>query len=155
MFTDFEVEYLHRPSAPRRTEWIIDGVIPAGGLTVLYGPPGSFKSFLALDMALAAATERDWHSRTIANYSLEDNELIRMAWPSVYMGTEAPDDIKYQRVPAWLYQHGVSQNELTLFQLIREPVNLRHPGSVEELTDTLNRMSSPPDLLVLDSYLRC
>lgn len=41
-------------------KWLIEGVIPVGAFTALYGPPGSFKSFIALDIAEAIATGRTW-----------------------------------------------------------------------------------------------
>lgn len=46
-------------------EWLIEGVIPQGSFTALYGPPGSFKSFIALDIAEAIATGRTWMGRPV------------------------------------------------------------------------------------------
>jgi len=46
-------------------EWLIEGVIPKGSFTALYGPPGSFKSFIALDIAEAIATGRAWMGRPV------------------------------------------------------------------------------------------
>ena len=46
-------------------EWLIEGVIPVGSFTALYGPPGSFKSFIALDIAEAIATGRTWMGRPV------------------------------------------------------------------------------------------
>jgi hypothetical protein len=46
-------------------EWLIDGVIPVGSFTALYGPPGSFKSFIALDIAEAIATGRSWMGKPV------------------------------------------------------------------------------------------
>ena len=46
-------------------EWLIEGVIPKGSFTALYGPPGSFKSFIALDIAEAIATGRSWMGRPV------------------------------------------------------------------------------------------
>lgn len=46
-------------------EWLIEGVIPVGSFTALYGPPGSFKSFIALDIAEAIATGRSWMGREV------------------------------------------------------------------------------------------
>lgn len=46
-------------------EWLIEGVIPVGSFTALYGPPGSFKSFIALDIAEAIATGRSWMGRPV------------------------------------------------------------------------------------------
>jgi hypothetical protein len=46
-------------------EWLIEGVIPKGSFTALYGPPGSFKSFIALDIAEAIATGRTWMGKEV------------------------------------------------------------------------------------------
>lgn len=50
-------------------EWLIEGVIPKGSFTALYGPPGSFKSFIALDIAEAIATGRAWMGREVKKSS--------------------------------------------------------------------------------------
>ena len=42
-------------------ETVVNGFLPAEGVGVLWGDPGSFKSFIALDLALCVATGRDWH----------------------------------------------------------------------------------------------
>jgi hypothetical protein len=46
-------------------EWLIHGILPRKAFTALYGPPGSFKSFIALDMAEAIATGRPWMGNEI------------------------------------------------------------------------------------------
>ena len=46
-------------------QWLIEGVIPVGSFTALYGPPGSFKSFIALDIAEAIATGRSWMGKPV------------------------------------------------------------------------------------------
>jgi hypothetical protein len=46
-------------------EYLIDGVLPAKGFCLLFGPPGSYKSFVALDMAEAVATGRPWMGRDV------------------------------------------------------------------------------------------
>ena len=46
-------------------EWLIDGVLVAGSFSALYGPPGSFKSFMALDIAEAIAAGRSWMGREV------------------------------------------------------------------------------------------
>jgi len=47
-------------------EWLIQGVLVAGSFSALFGPPGSFKSFMALDMAEAIATGRSWMGREVS-----------------------------------------------------------------------------------------
>ena len=46
-------------------EWLIDKVLVAGSFSALYGPPGSFKSFMALDIAEAIATGRSWMGKEV------------------------------------------------------------------------------------------
>lgn len=47
-------------------KWLIDGVLPVGAFSALYGPPGSFKSFIALDIAHAIATGTPWMDREVS-----------------------------------------------------------------------------------------
>lgn len=47
--------------------WIIDNVLPDKGFAALYGPPGSYKSFIALDIAEAVATGRPWMGNQVTN----------------------------------------------------------------------------------------
>lgn len=69
------------PAAPRALEllafeddaipvldhlWLIDGVLPLNGFAVLYGRPGSAKTFTAIAMALSIASgEPDWRGHSI------------------------------------------------------------------------------------------
>jgi RecA-family ATPase len=46
-------------------EWLIDNVLPKKAFAALYGPPGSYKSFVALDIAEAIATGRTWMGREV------------------------------------------------------------------------------------------
>lgn len=41
--------------------WLVNGIIPADGLTTLYGAPGSTKSFFILDAALSIASGTPFH----------------------------------------------------------------------------------------------
>lgn len=41
--------------------WLVHEIISEDGLTIIYGEPGSGKSFIALDMALRLALGTDWH----------------------------------------------------------------------------------------------
>ena len=50
-----------------KVEWIIENVLPVKSFSALYGPPGSYKSFHALDMAEAIATGRPWMGNQVTN----------------------------------------------------------------------------------------
>jgi hypothetical protein len=50
--------------------WLVDGFVPAGGLTVLAGDPGSGKTLVALDIALRAARGGEsWLGRRLRPHS--------------------------------------------------------------------------------------
>jgi hypothetical protein len=46
-------------------EWLIKDLLPRRSLVALYGPPGSFKSFVALSIAEAIATGNQWMGREV------------------------------------------------------------------------------------------
>ncbi|TGQ23926.1 AAA family ATPase, partial [Mesorhizobium sp. M00.F.Ca.ET.216.01.1.1] len=42
--------------------WLIDGLIQENTTALMFGKSNSFKSFLAIDIALSVASHRPWHS---------------------------------------------------------------------------------------------
>ena len=47
-------------------EWLIQDVLPRRGFSALFGPPGSFKSFIALDIAHSIATGTGWMGKEVS-----------------------------------------------------------------------------------------
>ena len=47
----------------KKTEWLVDMIIPVGGVVVVAGMPGCGKSWLVLSMALAIARGENWIER--------------------------------------------------------------------------------------------
>lgn len=45
--------------------WLIDETLAAGELNVIFGVPGSFKSFVALDWALSVASGQPWNGQPV------------------------------------------------------------------------------------------
>lgn len=58
VFTLLDMDELEALPPPT---WLIDNLIADFGLSILYGDPGTGKSFIALDMALRLAYGMDWH----------------------------------------------------------------------------------------------
>ena len=135
--------------------FLIDGFLPERGLTVLYGAPGSFKTFVALDMAM-----------TIAAFSAAELEAgARMDWQGrkvehgcvVYVYAEGTPGIK-QRVTAWRQKHGRLGNPHSL-AAIPVAANLRDPESMEQLmadiASAAQHTGLPVQLVVFDTLFRC
>lgn len=68
--------------------WRVKNLLPAQGVAAIYGPPASGKSFLALDMAAAIASGRDWFGHKTA------------AAPVFYINLEGSGALK-NRIAAW------------------------------------------------------
>jgi AAA domain len=47
-------------------EWLIQDILPRKGFSALFGPPGSFKSFIALDIAHSVATGSAWMGKEVS-----------------------------------------------------------------------------------------
>ena len=74
-------------------EWLIDETIQADGLTVIYGAPKSFKTFVALDMAMHLANGINWRG-------LETKPATVL-----YVCAEGAPGVG-PRVRAWCNRHG-------------------------------------------------
>ena len=78
-------------SALRRmadAKWLIDGVLPQDAAALVFGEPGSFKSFMAMDMAVAVASGQQWQGK-------ETSQAI-----VVYLAAEGGDDVHLRRAGA-------------------------------------------------------
>ena len=71
--------------------WRVKNLLPAQGVAAIYGPPASGKSFLALDMAAAIASGRDWFGHKTA------------AAPVFYINLEGSGALK-NRIAAWEHE---------------------------------------------------
>lgn len=71
-----------------KAEWVIDRLIAKGSISWLYGAPGCFKSFAALDIACCIGAGKPWLNRDViqgpvfyfAGEGGNDLHLRRMAW---------------------------------------------------------------------------
>jgi len=112
-------------------KWLIHSVIPVGAFTALYGPPGSFKSFIALDIAEAIATGRPW----MGNEVTEQGAVLYICGEG-FGGVGA-------RIKA-CKQHNQTEDGAPIY-VIRHQLNLR--ASVEDF----NALMIAIELLVMET----
>ncbi len=128
-------------------EWLIEKVIPKQGFVALYGPPGSFKSFIALDLAAAIARQREWFGQKA---SPSGNGAV------VYVAGEGHGGIG-ARIKACRIYHNIEAG--TPIYFLRHQINLRSSEedfsslifAVRELTQEL---AIKVDLIVIDTLAR-
>lgn len=122
-------------------EWLIDGLLPACGFTVLFGPPGSGKSFVALSWALAVAAGRPW----ISHPTRPGPVLYIVAEGSAGMGSRARAALHVENYPEDL--------PITFYP---DAVDLSEVGSVQALLSELRTAGiGSLRLVIIDTLARC
>jgi hypothetical protein len=128
-------------------EWLIDRVIPKQGFVALYGPPGSFKSFIALDLAVAIARAAQWFGHE-ANPS--DKGAV------IYIAGEGHGGIG-ARIKACRIHHQMEAG--TPIYFLRHQINLRSSeedfsGLIFAIRELVMAIGIKVDLVVIDTLAR-
>lgn len=123
--------------------WLVDKIIPAGGLVGLYGPPGCGKSFVALDIALCVATGGLWQGHPVE------------AGHVLYLAAEGGAGMS-KRVRAWLQHNQVRPSQTNIAWLIESvPVHVDSDQMTVLLERVMTEIEDSPDLVIIDTLARC
>lgn len=129
-------QLLSEPSMP----YIVRGLVPSRGLTAVFGPPGSGKSFLVMDLVFAIAAGREqWFGRRVVQK------------PIAYVALEGQGGIK-SRVLAWQAQAGSLAPKSVRFRTT--DLSLLNPDDVEELGSEILAELGDGALTVIDTLSR-
>ncbi|MDP1989470.1 MAG: AAA family ATPase [Syntrophales bacterium] len=123
--------------------WTVKKWIPeTAWLVEIFGPPGTYKSFITLDVALSIATGHDWQGQPV--------KRLRV----VYIPAEGQSGT-LKRVKAWLAYHKISSTELNLFTILPRPCLIDQPGELDALIEALTQLPEPPvGFIVIDTLAR-
>ena len=124
-------------------EWAVgegdDGLITAHGLSMIYGPPGSGKSFISLDMALCQAHGIDWQG-----IETKQGDVL-------YIAGEGVGGLG-KRVKAWKSTHGLGTSGH--FHMLPMAVNMRDQVEVEKLIRSIDRLDRKWTAVYIDTLAR-
>jgi hypothetical protein len=122
-------------------EWDVPGVIPRNSLVQMYGKYGSYKSFIALDLAAHRALGLEWHG------------LKMKPGPVFYIVAEGAAGMR-GRVRGWKKYTGVDYIGI---KFIPEAVHLNDVSQVTRLVDAMRRRLShgAEPWLIVDTRSRC
>ena len=120
-------------------QWRIKGVLPDSGLAAVYGPSGSGKSFLVLDMLASVADGCNWFEHRVNRA------------PVVYLALEGEAGLS-QRVQAYRLQHGEHACKGMHFMTV--PFSLLANGDVQELAESIAAAGAAGGVVCIDTLNR-
>lgn len=126
-------------AARKPPEWIVNEILPEGAFSVLYGPSGSYKTFLALDMALSVACGVDWRGVAVR------------AMPVAYVAGEGVGGL-YKRILPWMVAR--SQGRTPAFHILDHSVQMTEAEHLEALVAGIEDLTVKPGLIILDTLAR-
>lgn len=137
---DFAGKYPVQPAGDmvrqKPLDWLIKGILPRADLCMIYGPPGSGKSFVALDMALAIARGVPWFGQR----TTKGRVIVLAAEGGGGYG---------KRIKAYCDVHGIAPEDLDLGVITGHP-NLMEPDEVRELARSI-KATGDVALVVMDT----
>ena len=126
-------------------KFLVDSLFTEHGFSVMYGPPGCGKTFLALDIALCVATGQEFHEMEVKQGAV------------LYIAGEGVGGLG-KRVKAWIDKRGVGVNEKELpFYVLPTAVDFTNPADVEKLSATIHLLEERAggfSLIVVDTVAR-
>lgn len=124
---------------PFEVKWHVKDLIPCASTVMLYGPTQSYKSFVALDLALGIATGKDTLGIT-----------PDVTGPVFYGALEGRTGIARKRRPAWRKHRGVTGK--TDFYVMPAPLVASQPECAEFVKEIQLRCAGrKPALVVIDT----
>jgi len=125
-------------------KWLVPGLLPENSFAVLYGLPGSLKSFVVLDFALRLAFAMPWLGKHLAPRDV------------LYIAGEGAGSFG-KRIEAWRELNGVMDRS-NRFRLLPQSVNLMDQADLQRLVQTVKEAAEGgfrPSLIVADTLARC
>ena len=120
-------------------EFLVDGLIPERSFAMIYGAPGSGKSFLAIDMALSVAHGVDWHGMPVKKGAV------------LYIAGEGIGGFS-KRWKAWSSKHGLTDKPE--MYLLPTAVNMMDEEEVERLCVTVEGLGRQWAMVIVDTVAR-
>lgn len=123
--------------------WLVDQYIEEDALTVMYGPPGKGKSFVALDISCCLASGIEFHGHTVK------------PGVSIYVAGEGHNGLA-RRLHAWAQLNNVVVPELMFIS--EAPTDLSSATNAAQVAEAVQAIADTtgeaPVLIVIDTMAR-
>ena len=124
-------------------QFLIDGLLPQGSLSMLFGNPGCGKSFVAIDIAMCIATGSSFHGKPVTRGAV------------IYIAGEGYRGLT-QRAWAWAAYKEIPIESAEIY-VSRTSVDIPDDDAREKLTSEIYSLlgdNGKPELIVLDTVAR-
>jgi hypothetical protein len=121
-----------------QNQWLIDDHMELESMGMLFGPPGSAKSFIAMDMAFCIAAGIDWNG-----HKTEQGKVI-------YLAGEGFQGIQ-KRFSALKMKYQTSTNDIYFSD---EPVALTNLKNLQAVHKKITSICPTPRLVIIDTLHR-
>ena len=125
--------------------WSIENLFEVGSLTMLYGAPSSYKSFMVLDWSLCMASGRRWNDKATAPSKV------------LYLLGEGKASL-LKRIETWIQHHRINNEErekiVANFRTSFDVPQMAMKPSVDNLLAQLVSEKFDPKVLVIDTFAR-
>lgn len=128
----------------RNKKWLVYGVIPHGDVGFIYGNPGSYKSFLAVDIASHVASARQWNGID-----------VDLPGAVLYVAGEGAAEL-HIRKKAWRIATGGDNAALTILECGVRINDVKERAELKALIREVERITGNRHvLIVLDTFSKC
>lgn len=139
--TPIKVMTINEVMSMEPVPWLVDKMIPTHSMAMVYGSPGSGKTFLALDMALHIANGVSWHGLDV-----EKGQVF-------YIAGEGVGGLR-KRLKAWHLHHKREASDQCL--IIPQSVGLLEDQAIDDLITTIHQLKTDKiQLVIFDTVARC
>ncbi|MEJ0095434.1 MAG: AAA family ATPase [Methylocella sp.] len=120
-------------------EWFVKKLIPRQGVAVIYGKSQSFKSFVALDLAMSIALGRDWAGRRVEQA------------PVVYIAAEGAAGLRKRIAGFKKANPGILPTAIPFSMIAAAPNLGGEKGDLERLVADIESAGVSPGLITIDT----
>jgi KaiC/GvpD/RAD55 family RecA-like ATPase len=121
--------------ARKPLEWLIKGVLPKADLAVIFGPSGSGKSFVALDLAMAIARGISWRGKRVRKGKV------------AIVAAEGGSGVQL-RLKAYQQHHGLSAEDMNEIGIVLAAPNFLDQEDIGEVIGEIRKFGDVATVII-------
>lgn len=134
-----------------RIGYLVDKVLQAGSVSIWYGYPGSLKSNIVMDMAMAVATGKSWLPSMPPDTTVIGRSVVQTS--TIWIDIDNGEDVTEERIRAFGSVYGADKD--TPFYYMPYPdIRAVSPRYMADLTNFILSKNLFQPFIIIDTLLR-